>query len=81
MAQRPERYVPLAQAKTQIKQRAQELNKLNNFNALDDVKKIVNQYPNANAWVPLKAIAIDMVVLLNKDSGEVVKIVDLRPWN
>lgn len=80
LAQRPERYVPLAQAKTQIRQRAQELNELNKFNAVDDVKKIVNQYPQANAWVPLKATAMDMVVLLNKDSGEVVKIVDLRPW-
>ena len=81
IAQRPERYVPLAQAKTQIRQRAQELNELNKFNAVDDVKKIVNQYPQANAWVPLKATAMDMVVLLNKDSGEVVKIVDLRPWD
>lgn len=81
LAQRPERYVPLAQAKTQIRQRAQELNELNKFNAVDDVKQIVNQYPQANAWVPLKANAIDMVVLMNKDKGEVVKIVDLRPWN
>ncbi len=81
LAQRPERYVPLAQAKTQIQQRAQELNELNKFNTADKVKKVLDKYPQANAWVPLKANAIDMVVLMNKDKGEVVKIVDLRPWN
>lgn len=81
IAQRPERYVPLAQAKAQIKQRAQELNELNKFNTADKVKKVLDKYPQANAWVPLKATAMDMVVLLNKDSGEVDKIVDLRPWD
>lgn len=81
IAQRPERYVPLAQAKAQIRQRAQELNELNKFNTADKVKKIINQYPRANAWVPLKANAVDMVVLMDKEKGEVIKIVDLRPWN
>ncbi len=31
-------------------------------------------------FVPLKANAVDMTVLINKEKGEVVKIVDLRPW-
>lgn len=81
LAQRPERYVPIANAQAQIEQRAQELNELNKFNAADKVKKILDKYPQANAWVPLKATAMDMVVLLNKEKGEVVKVVDLRPWS
>ena len=28
----------------------------------------------------LKANVVDMTVLINKEKGEVVKIVDLRPW-
>jgi hypothetical protein len=40
----------------------------------------LKQYPQANAFVPLKANAVDMTVLINKEKGEVVKIVDLRPW-
>ena len=81
LAQRPERYVPLQNAQAQIKQRAQAINELNKFNAVEKVNSIVSKYPQANGWAPLKATAIDMVVLLNKDTGKVVKIVDLRPWN
>lgn len=80
LAQKPERYVDFAQAKPQIKQRAQPLVLLNEFNAASLVKRTLAQYPEANAFVPLKANAVDMTVLINKDTGEVVKIVDLRPW-
>lgn len=41
---------------------------------------ILAKYPQAVGWVPLKAIAMDMTVLLD-EQGNVVKIVDLRPWN
>lgn len=80
LAQQPKRYVDFGQAKAQILQKAQDLKLLNQFNNQQVVANILNQYPSANAWVPLKANAVDMVVLLNKKSGEVVKIVDLRPW-
>ena len=36
--------------------------------------------PKADAWLPLKAAAVDMVVLVNKESASIIKIVDLRPW-
>ena len=80
IAQKPERYVDLAQVKPKIKQRAQPLALLSEFNAPNLVKTILTKYPEANAFLPLKANAIDMTVLINKDTGEVVKIVDLRPW-
>lgn len=81
IAQRPERYVELKQVKDQIQQRVQDLKQLIQFNESSQVESILKKYPRANAWVPLKANAIDMVVLINKESAEVVKIVDLRPWN
>ncbi|MFW1760681.1 TfpX/TfpZ family type IV pilin accessory protein [Acinetobacter calcoaceticus] len=80
LAQRPERYVGLVQVKLQIKKRAQNLNELEKYNSKQQVKEILKKYPSADAWVPLKANAIDMVVLMNKSSAQVVKIVDLRPW-
>lgn len=80
ITQKPERYVPLEKVKSQIQQRAQVLSLLNEFNAKEDVNTIINKYPQADSWVPLKANAVDMVVLINKEKGEVVKIVDLRPW-
>lgn len=80
IAQRPERYVELTQAKTQIQQRALPLKELEQYNPKTDVEKTLAKYPQADAFVPLKATAVDMTVLIDKEKGEVVKIVDLRPW-
>lgn len=79
LAQRPERYVPLAQAEKQIKRYAQPLNDLEKFNDKALVNKILKQYPQGVTWVPLKAKVVDMTILLD-EKGQIVKIVDLRPW-
>ena len=80
LAQQPDRYVELNQAKNQIQQRALPLIELEQYNSKTEVKKTIAKYPKANAWLPLKANAIDMVVLVNKESASIIKIVDLRPW-
>ena len=80
IAQRPERYVELTEAKTQIQQRALPLVELQQYNPKTDVEKTLAKYPKADAWLPLKANAVDMVVLVNKESASIIKIVDLRPW-
>ncbi len=80
LAQRPERYVALAQAKSQIQKRAQNLIELEKYNSKQQLKLVLEEYPSADAWVPLKANAIDMVVLINRSSAQVIKIVNLRPW-
>ena len=80
LAQQPERYVELTQAKTQIQQRALPLAELEQYNSKADVEKTLAKYPNVDAWLPLKANAVDMVVLVNKESASIIKIVDLRPW-
>lgn len=81
IAQRPERYVELSQAKNQIQKRALPLKELEQYNLKTGVERTLAKYPDANAWLPLKANAVDMVVLINKEKVEVIKIVDLRPWN
>ena len=80
IAQRPERYVELTRAKTQIQQRVLPLVELQQYNPKTDVEKTLAKYPKADAWLPLKANAVDMVVLVNKESASIIKIVDLRPW-
>lgn len=80
IAQKPEYYVDFTQALPQIKKRAKSLNELEQFNDHELVRKILVKYPQATGYVPLKANAVDMTVLVNKETGEVVKIVDLRPW-
>ncbi|WP_019385506.1 TfpX/TfpZ family type IV pilin accessory protein [Acinetobacter venetianus] len=81
IAQKPERYVKLSSVKAQIQQRAKKLDLLDQYNDQLVIKQTLAKYPQATAFVPLKANAIDMTVLINKEKGEVVKIVDLRPWN
>lgn len=80
-SQRPELYQPLEQVYLKIKQRALPLTELDKYNAPDLVKQTLMHYPQADSFVPLKANAKDMTVLIDKSSsGKVVKIVDLRPW-
>ncbi|RSP45394.1 type IV pilin accessory protein, partial [Acinetobacter baumannii] len=69
-----------AQAKSQIQKRAQNLIELEKYNSKQQLKLVLEEYPSADAWVPLKANAIDMVVLINRSSAQVIKIVNLRPW-
>ncbi|QHH93877.1 type IV pilin accessory protein [Acinetobacter gyllenbergii] len=80
ISQKPERYVPLERVKQKIQHRAQDLKLLSQFNDKANVQTVIAKYPQATAFVPLKANAVDMTVLINKEKGEVVKIVDLRPW-
>ncbi|EOR10169.1 TfpX/TfpZ family type IV pilin accessory protein [Acinetobacter genomosp. 15BJ] len=80
IAQKPERYVPLERVKQKIQHRAQDLKLLSQFNDKANVQTVLAKYPQATAFLPLKANAVDMTVLINKEKGEVVKIVDLRPW-
>ncbi|MDD0803743.1 MULTISPECIES: TfpX/TfpZ family type IV pilin accessory protein [Acinetobacter] len=80
LAQRPENYVDLSKVTEKIQEQAQSVMLLQQYNDVQQVDRILSKYPQATSFVPLKANAVDMTVLINKDKGEVVKIVDLRPW-
>ncbi|MGG2096732.1 TfpX/TfpZ family type IV pilin accessory protein [Acinetobacter haemolyticus] len=77
---RPERYVPFEQESSTILKSSYNLDKLKKFNEPHKVDEILAKYPQANVWLPLNATEKNMTVLINKEKGEVVKIVDLRPW-
>ncbi|MGP1607228.1 MAG: TfpX/TfpZ family type IV pilin accessory protein [Moraxella sp.] len=80
IAQRPNLYVPFHSVLPTIKQKKLSLKNLNEYNSPSQIKNILNKYPQATGYLPLKANKVDMSVLIDKD-GNVVKIVDLRPWN
>ena len=80
LAQKPQRYVDFAQAKEKVQKRAQKLELLQQYNNKTDVDKVLSKYPQATAFLPMKANAVDMTVLIDSQ-GNVVKIVDLRPWH
>lgn len=79
--QRPNLYRPLQEMKAGIQKHAQELSLLNEFNADSDVQNAVKKYPSATAWLPLRAKDQNMVVLINKETAQVIAIVDLKPWD
>lgn len=80
IAQRPERYISLEKAKSQTLERGQSLDLLNKYNTKIQVQQILSQYPDAKIYLPLAATKQDMTVLLNSQ-GDIIKIVNLRPWN
>lgn len=75
----PDLYEPLPVQQKQIIASMQPLKELEKFNPPDAVARIVQDYPQAGAWLPLKASDQDMTVLLDKQGG-ILGIVDLRPW-
>jgi len=80
IAQRPGLYRPMSDMAEAIRQRAQPLRKLKNFNEATLVRRALQDWPTATAWVPLMARAKPMVVLLSENKSSVLAIVDLRPW-
>lgn len=80
-SQRPELYVSLKQVGQNISERAKDIDSLYEYNDKAAVDKVLLAYPEADSFLPLKASAANMTVLINKkDAGKIVKIVDLQPW-
>lgn len=78
--QRPELYRPLSALALSIKTKALPLERLSSFNEADLVRAELERWPEADVWLPLMAGASPMVVLMRKETAEVVSVVDLRPW-
>lgn len=53
---------------------------LKRFNKPETVASILSSYPEANAFVPLAAKEKALSVLVDKDSGQPIAIVNLSPW-
>ena len=80
-AQRPKFYNNFDLAKPLIVKNSQDVALLNNYNDSVKVTSILKKYPSADSFLPLKANAVDMTVLIDrKNQGQIIKIVDLRPW-
>jgi hypothetical protein len=78
--QQPRYYRPLSEGHALIQEKSQALDVLQKFNPATEIQEKLTPYPEADAWMPLRSDGIDMVVLLRKKEGQVVALVDLRPW-
>lgn len=72
-------YEPLDNQWQIILDEAKPLMVLNDYNNPAEVEKIINKYPQARGFVPLKTNGIDMTVLVGENNF--IRVVDLRPWN
>lgn len=81
IAQRPNLFLPLNSQKTAIQQRLLELSELLQFNSKESFSAALAKHPQADSWLPLRANNQDMVVLMQRNTAEVVAIVDLQPWD
>lgn len=56
------------------------LSVLNRFNDPNKVNEILKRHPEADSFVPMAAKNKALVVLVNKEIGRPIEIVDLSPW-
>jgi len=72
-------YNDLSYAQQRLKKYAQPLKSLQQFNEPKAIDNILSDYPMTQFWMPLRTTGIGLTVLLDQDYN-VIKVVDLRPW-
>ena len=75
----PTTYNDLSYADQRLKQHAQTLASLQQFNTETDIQNVLKDYPTAKYWMPLRATGVGLTVLLDSEY-KVIQAVDLRPW-
>lgn len=80
--QLPELFVPLADVKKQIHDRAKPLMDLRKLHDKEtDVLAELSVWKDTDVkWLPLRSNAKDMVVLVDAKTDEVVETLDIKPW-
>lgn len=78
--ERADFYEPITNQANIIKEAAMDISQLNQFNDPDHVKKILSNWPNADAFLPLSAQETDLTVLIKRSTAEIIAIVDLRSY-
>jgi hypothetical protein len=78
----PELYVPLAQEKTQVLQRAKPLEELRRLHSNDPsaLTDLAVWNDNDVKWLPFIGKVRNMVVLVDAKSAEVIRVLDMKPW-
>lgn len=85
LPQLPQYYLPYADVKTDVTKRSLPLGDLKKFNkdrsnAVDDlIKKYVAEKVEVG-YLPLRAKVNDLSVIVNRDTGTILEMVDLKPW-
>lgn len=74
--QLPELYVPLEQVKTRMLERARPLADLRP----NDTKNLLANESEQLKWLPLRSQNKELTVLIDGQTANIVKVVDINPW-
>lgn len=80
LPQRPDLYVPYLEEQERIINKARSLEELKKYNSDAEVENVLQQHPEASAYLPMMGRAESVTVLINKETAAVIAVVDLRPW-
>lgn len=80
LAQRPNLYRPFTEAADAVRKYAQPLVELERFNSHSEVAAVLARWPAADAFLPMMSRVHPVTVLVNKESAQIIAIVDLNPW-
>lgn len=80
--QLPELFVPLSEVKQPILERSKPLEALRKIhgNDADAQEKLAGLNDSEVKWLPLVSNAKNMTVIVDANSAEVLKILDINPW-
>jgi hypothetical protein len=79
--ERADLYEPLTDQLVLVKEKSHDLSLLNQFNDSNTVKNILAKWTQADAFLPLNANEMPMTVLVKRNTGEIIAIVNLKPWS
>lgn len=80
LPQRPDLYFPYSDAGEEVRAKLKPLTELMKYNHPERVEQVIALWPRANAFLPLMAPVKPMTVLIERQSAEVIAVVELNPW-
>jgi hypothetical protein len=85
LAQSPQYYLPLSEQKSQLLSRLQPLDKLKGYNlhSKDEVERVLHDFAGRAGgvgYVPVRGKVEDLTAIVARDTGDVLDIVPLKPW-
>lgn len=75
-------YKPAERSRSKILERARPISELSTFNNLDQVNRALVKFGSQKfVYVPVQGKRRDLTALINADTGELIEVVDLKPWS
>jgi|SRR5690554_22100 len=74
----PANYQDLSKQIDRIRRTSLPIDMLKEKNSLEQINIVKKKWPDADGWIALNSTAKNMIVLVNRKSGEIIAVADLR---